>query len=291
MHRSLRHSPSVLIAHLHLSAFLFLAAPASSDPPTTSVLSVISFDSTTHDFYWYGHQLPSPLTFAITGTRITVNGIGPPPPDTLGLSALLAPKVLRIPFVRDLVDHGSSIPDAVDAYGCRLPDVSRKAIREYRASRVLGHARARQRALATIDTTIVDMRESVDVDTSRFRATLYGGEHLDVVHTSASLLGPSPCTEPSADEIRDAAIASLLPPISHSLHVATDIVVLAQLNGLAIFQDNDARRVRSDIARARQRARTGALRAEHVSQQDCGLVPVNVMRQIVRVTADEASEP
>ena len=255
-------------------------APVASESVAagaTRVIHVMSFDSSRHDFYWYGHHMGSPVTFMLDGSTLRANGIAPELPDTSGANRILAGNFDRVPFVANRVARGMSYVEAVNDYGCALLVLGRAPVRAYRDHLAAGN-KSRIAALSAVDTTIVDMSLPISVDSTTFAASLFDGNHYRHTYSARDLLAPDPCIPSSSIEL-EADLKATLEALEGQFTTSERVVVVAVQGGYVSFSGTRADRVRALIQRASPAAHA-AVPGNFGDDPDVGLLPPELLRQI-----------
>jgi hypothetical protein len=231
---------------------------------------VTTFDSRTHDFYWYGHRLDSPITFTLVDHLIVANGIRPEPDDTTGSSAALAARFGGIPFVRAKVEAGHSYLQALNEYQLALSRMARTAVRSYRLAPRKWALQPNRLRAAVVDTLLVDTSSPISINATTFRATLRDGTPYVREFRSADAL--------NLPLVRDTSVRDVVADARSRIFMAVldlkwprPAVVIATQDGFQSFSGGDVPRVRAEIERA---VRLGTTSGSLISE--------GLMAQIVR---------
>ena len=161
-------------------ALALLILPSACGHPTkakTSLPTTLTFDESKHHLYVYGRSIRSPAILAYRNGELTVNGFGPPQieqAEAIPLDSAMARGYRNVPFFRGQVREGKSVLEAGRAYEAAFETTLDRAIRVHQEAELRGDPDSDAKAIASLDTSIVDMRRPVSFGERSIAVTLRG---------------------------------------------------------------------------------------------------------------------
>lgn len=204
------------------------------------------------DFYYLGAHIKSPAHFTWSDQGLAVNGIDAAdalPPDTSGAAARLSALYRGTPLVDSLVAAGSDWTSAVNALGCEVPRLMRRAVLDERT-----RANAEDRALDVLAIRrVITTATALPLDSVlAYQGWIYcsvkgGGRFTVSLAWSDADLTRDPCAEPAKPVTREDCEATIkrLRPWLVARYAS---LVILEADGMQTFSGAQARRGKAEIA-------------------------------------------
>lgn len=215
-------------------------------------LGRIWFNDKKIDFYYLGAHIKSPAHFTWSDRGLAVNGIDAAdalPPDTTGAAARLSALYRGTPLVDSLVATGSDWTSAVNALGCEVPRLMRRAVLDERT-----RANAEDRALdvlairRVITTATALPLDSVLAYQGWIYCSVKGGGRFTVnLAWSDADLTRDPCAD-TAKAVTREDCATTVKRLRPWLVARYASLVILEADGMQTFSGAQARRGKAEIA-------------------------------------------